>query len=1725
MAKRKNFTTVRISLTYFVVGVLWILFSDNLLKLLFQDAHSLSIAQTYKGWFYVVVTSLLLYNLLRTNEAKEKNTQDTAEKKYQMLVEGLPGVVFMDKFDAPQTTHYISPRIVDLLGHTPEEWLADKDIWEKSIHPDDLERVLAEDNRTNTVKESFRIEYRIRHHDGYYIWVKEDATLLFDEDGKPQFWQGILLDITEQKKVEDALRRREAILKAVGFSAEEFLKSIRWEVNVNEVLEKIGQATEASRVYIFQKDQTTAPAATVSLIYEWCEPGVEEQIHRPEMQNISMEDLRFTRWVNHFDLGLPIYGPIKDFPIEEQDFLSGQGILSLICIPIQTGHDWWGFIGFDECKSEREWTEAEIEALRAAANTMGTAIERKQFVEALQQSETSYRGLFNTVRDAIYIQDQDGYFLDVNDGAVEMYGYPKEFFVGKTPEILGAPGRNDLEKVTRAIQEAFKGTPQEFEFWGIRSNGEIFPKDVRLFKGIYDGKVALIAISQDITARKQYEEALRKQLRELSVLHSVALTESTAKEIDELIQQVTNIISDTLYSDNCGVLLLNETQDRLSPHYSYRGVDLKSMFSSLSIEKGLYGRAVRDRRSCRVADVALEPDYFEISKDIRSALSVPIISGAKLFGVLNVESKILDVFTEKDERLLNTIAGGMANTMERIQLFETNQRRLQQAEILREATAKLTSYFETDKLLEKIFDLLGKLIKFDSASIEMLAQGFFEIVAGKNIPAELIGIKYASEIDKWGNLKDSRQPIIIPDVQADDRFTKFDQTRYIRSWMGIPLVAQDKLIGYLNIDSRTPGYFNDEHAALAQTFANQAAVAIENTRLFELEKRQRMAAENLSIATSSLTNTLNMDDLFAKILEWLRTLVPHDSASIMLSQGDTVRLVAHWNLPKEFQAGREFPFTPKWQMVMESRKPLLVVDAQKDEIFEKWAGSEYIHGWIAVAMFVQDKLIGFLNLDSRTPGAFTEEHAALVQIFANQSAIAIEKARLFDLEKKRRETAETVRRATTALTNPLNLPALYRTIFEWLQKITPFDSASILEIEGDHLRLTAEQGLPNPEKALANAYPLDNVLCMIMNETGRALIIDDCSKDPRFEKWGEATHVRGWVGVPLIARGGVIGYITIDSRMPNTYSQNDAIAVQTFAQQAATSLENVKLYTETRQRLKELEMVSRISFALRAAHDTIEMFPILLNEIKSSVDTNEIAIWIYEADKALLIPKAASGNLIDLPKTTFKRGEGIVGAVFVSGEPRLSEEYSDDPLANHQNTRFIGQGWMSFAVPIRTTSEIIGVIVVGTHKPKRIESHHQRLLTTIAEIAGNAIHRSNLFERSEEQIRRLTTLREMDTAITSSLDLRITLAIITEHLTSKMGASAAAILVFNPDSQMLDYYAARGFQNPDIPRASVSIGNGFAGQILLNRNPFHVKDFTKEKSGHTLSLHPSENFKSYYAVPISSKGAARGILETYFKEPFTPNPDWVDFIQTLAGQAAIAIDNAQLFENLQRTNQELSLAYDTTLEGWGKALELRDKETQGHTRRVTNLTVELARQMGIPEPDLIHIRRGTLLHDIGKMGVPDHILRKPGPLTDEELAEMRMHPQYAFDLLFPIPYLRPALEIPYYHHEWWDGSGYPNKMKGGEIPLAARIFAVVDVWDALLSDRPYRKAWMEEKVMDYIVGLSGRQFDPEVVRAFFRMLKSSPKFIRSNFPQELPDIPKAKPKADGQKKAKTKKKR
>jgi PAS domain S-box-containing protein len=191
---------------------------------------------------------------------------------------------------------------------------------------------------------------------------------------------------------------------------------------------------------------------------------------------------------------------------------------------------------------------------------------------------------------------------------------------------------------------------------------------------------------------------------------------------------------------------------------------------------------------------------------------------------------------------------------------------------------------------------------------------------------------------------------------------------------------------------------------------------------------------------------------------------------------------------------------------------------------------------------------------------------------------------------------------------------------------------------------------------------------------------------------------------------------------------------------------------------------------------------------------------------------------------------------------------------------------------------------------------------------------------------------------------------------------------------------------------------------------------------------------------------------------------------------------------LQRAHQDLREAYDKTIEGWVLALDLRDRETEGHTQRVTEMTVRLARDLECTDEEIVHIRRGALLHDMGKMGIPDEILQKPGPLTDDEWTVMRRHPQYAYQMLSPISYLNQALIIPYYHHERWNGSGYPHGLKGEEIPLFARLFAVVDVWDALSSDRPYRKRVPPKDVIDYLEEEAGRLFDPYIIEKFLALI-------------------------------------
>jgi PAS domain S-box-containing protein/putative nucleotidyltransferase with HDIG domain len=373
-------------------------------------------------------------------------------------------------------------------------------------------------------------------------------------------------------------------------------------------------------------------------------------------------------------------------------------------------------------------------------------------------------------------------------------------------------------------------------------------------------------------------------------------------------------------------------------------------------------------------------------------------------------------------------------------------------------------------------------------------------------------------------------------------------------------------------------------------------------------------------------------------------------------------------------------------------------------------------------------------------------------------------------------------------------------------------------------------------------------------------------------------------------------------------------------------------------------------------------------------------------------------------------------------------------------------------------------------------------------IARDVTERAKAEQEVRTHLHRLSALRAIDVAIAGSVDLSVSLGVLVDHVTDKLDVDAADILLLSEPTGTLEFAAGRGFRSLALRHTRLRLGDGFAGKAALEQRIVRVDDM--RAAGGSISRSPmiaEENFVWYCATPLIAKGNVKGVLEIFHRTPIHPDRDWLEFLQALAGQAAIAIDNATLLHSIQQSNLEMRRAYDDTIEGWSRALDLRDRETEGHTKRVTQTTLRLARLLDVADAELVHIYRGALLHDIGKMAIPDAILLKPSPLTREEWEIMRNHPAYAYDMLSRISFLQPAISIPYCHHERWDGTGYPRGIAGESIPIAARLFSVVDVWDALTSDRPYRSAWPCAKAMEHLRAGAGTHFDPRIIDAFFTL--------------------------------------
>jgi len=818
---------------------------------------------------------------------------------------------------------------------------------------------------------------------------------------------------------------------------------------------------------------------------------------------------------------------------------------------------------------------------------------------------------------------------------------------------------------------------------------------------------------------------------------------------------------------------------------------------------------------------------------------------------------------------------------------------------------------------------------------------------------------------------------------------------------------------------------------------------------------------SLTRVTGAVIGSLPLTAQVQLMAEQVKEAFKVDACVVRLLRGENLHLlasagIASDQLLEQIPSGEGLP-----ALLMSKGVPLAISDTRRAEGIPPYDPAHYSsYSFVSYAgapLTVKDQIIGVIGIFMHEePRKFSEDDLTHLQVVSNNMAVAVLNHELYQQLSDHKATLETNE--------------------ERLRQVTEASSDAIWEWDRASDTLTWTDRVYE----LLDLTPTT----MATQRIQFLLIVHPDDRKPFFRQIIRHIRVKEPCRIELRLRHGDGSYGIYESIGKLIYDRQD---------RPTRMVGSIHDISDRVRRDRELEAVAAMSLALREVETTDEMLPVISDQIARTMDLQSLGVALVDPDSDIVQIRHVRGVFKSLAGRQFKKQDGFNGPVFGEAEVKLADDLRDglDPILNE----VLNIPTAVLGVPLVARGEVIGLLWLGkgAESPDAEPTFTQdetRLLGILAEIAAAALRRASFRERTEFHLQRMHSLSIVHATVSENLDLRTTLEMLLEQLRLQTGIHAAAFHLFDEKSGMFRLDTSFGFE---IGIVVPPLGR----DLILNRYRSKLTELEEGGTrGRRFATMVAAGFESYLAVPLIANENILGVLEIYHKGDLPQRVDLDNFAEMLASQAAIAVDNTNLLKSLRSANKELTSAYDATIEGWARALDLRDHETEGHTRRVTEMTVDLAKLMDVPPNEIAHMKRGALLHDIGKMAIPDNVLLKEGELDQKEWIIMRRHPGIALDLLEPVSFLKPAIDIPFCHHEKWDGTGYPRGLKGKQIPLSARIFSVIDVWDALRSDRPYRKGWSREQAVHYISLQSGRHFDPEVTEIFLKNLATIDRWIR-----------------------------
>ena len=927
------------------------------------------------------------------------------------------------------------------------------------------------------------------------------------------------------------------------------------------------------------------------------------------------------------------------------------------------------------------------------------------------------------------------------------------------------------------------------------------------------------------------------------------------------------------------------------------------------------------------------------AQKITALISVPMLWQGQVIGVINVaETGKKRKFTQQDVELLTLFASQSAILVESGRLLQAERKQREAAETLREVTSVLNSCLDREQVLKLILEQLARVVQYDSASVMLITGKKLEIVASRGFNIEdrrslAIGsLKHLQEVVRF------RRPGIIPDTSLDPRWIELPQRSTIRSWLGIPLIFQERVIGILNLDKDQPGYYQEPDFELAMAFANQAAIAIENARMYEAEHQRVSLIESLLKISEKIGSTLDFNQIFDEIVVAAKRLIPVDRVAIFLWDEENSRLlpavpefdspIPSALSPEQYKLLNELNFSvseiPLLRQLKESSSPIAITDAYRSDLLpSRWMRYFSARSILAAPFDIQGQFQGLLYMDcTEDQHHFSNGEIDLAVALARQTALAIERARLFESAQRRARGAETLRQATAAVTATLCQEETIAKILEQLAHVVPYDSASIQLLQEGYLEIVGGRGWRDLKAILGMRFdiPGDNPNTRVI-ETRQPYIVNDTSSCYRTFKDESHIQIQSWLGVPLIAQERVIGMLGIDSFQQNYFTSEHARIASMFADQVAIAVENARLYDEVEKRANELSYLYSAAQDLGASLEPRVVLEKMAKHITEAL--NGTSGYIREIDEegryqALLasyythsatqkernINCPTSISLNQYPEAVRMLQQGAVIS-FDPNTPKLSQEDRDVLECYGIKACLI--------VPLIFQGRLLGEAEVWeTRQARSFTQAEKDMVQALAQHAAGTIENARLYMAERQRARELDALRATIADITSEIELPNLLRDILERAVTLMGATGGDLGIYNESDQNLLIVTSFNL-GKDYTGTCQELGEGLMGQAALRMESMILEDYQNWEG--RSQQYKAGAWKAAIAVPLQMGGkllGTVGVVDTDPNRKFSLSDQHL--LTLFAHQAAIAIHNARLYLTTKEAAERRAILHRATQE-------------------------------------------------------------------------------------------------------------------------------------------------------------------------------------------------------------------